>query len=150
MVVSRLRRALLPASLILNLFLLAMIGGHLLRAELAPGPSFLAHALQQAGRALGPRDAIVFRDTLRVEQPRFATAAAALAQSREKLADQILAPQLDPAATRAALLAWRADWLRFTDAFSGPLVDALAKVSPDGRRRLVAERRRDAPPLKAP
>ena len=90
------------------------------------------------------------RDTLRAEEPCFAAAAAALGHSREALADQILAPQMDPAATRAALLVWRADWLRFTDAFSDPLIDALSKISPDGRRRLVAERRRDAPPLKAP
>ena len=150
MATFRLRRALLPASLILNLFLLAMIGGNVLRSGFAGNPSFLAHALQAAVGSLGPRDAIIFRGTLRAEQPRFAAAAAALGHSREALADQILAPQMDPAATRAALLVWRADWLRFTDAFSDPLIDALSKISPDGRRRLVAERRRDAPPRKAP
>ena len=30
--------------------------------------------------------------------------------------------------------------LKLRRAFSAPLVDALAKVSPDGRRRLIAER----------
>ena len=150
MAASRLRRALLAGSLILNLFLLAIIGGHVLRFNSGASPSMLASALMAAEKSLGPTDAAIFRETLRAERPRFAAAAMALAHSREALTDQIVAPHIDPAATHAALLAWRGDWIRFTDAFSGPLIDALAKISPDGRRRLVAERRRDAPSLKTP
>ena len=147
---SRFRSALLAGSLILNLFLLAIIGGHVLHVGAVRSPSMLASALMAAEKSLGPTDAAVFRETLRAEHPRFAAAALALAHSREALADQILAPHVDPAATHAALLAWRGDWIRFTDAFSGPLIDALGKISTDGRRRLVAERRREAPSLKAP
>ena len=150
MAASRLRRTLLPASLILNLFLLAIIGGHIVHVRSAGEPAMLARALQAAESSLGPRDAAVFNETLRADRPRFAAAAAALAHSREALADQILASHVDPASTHVALLAWRGDWIRFTDAFSGPLIDALAKISPDGRRRLVAEHRRDAPSLKTP
>jgi hypothetical protein len=39
------------------------------------------------------------------------------------------------------LAAWRKASGQFMDQFGDTLIDALAQVSPDGRRRLVSERR---------
>lgn len=143
-------RGLPLASFVLNLFLLAVIGGHLLRARETGSPALLARALAAAENSLDANDAAAFRATLRAEAPRYAEAGVALARSRATLARTITAQPFDPAATRDALLVWRGDWLRFTDAFGGPLVDALTRISPDGRRKLVAERQRVAPPIKLP
>ncbi|MGB6486299.1 MAG: hypothetical protein WBE91_05395 [Steroidobacteraceae bacterium] len=69
-------------------------------------------------------------------------AADLLARSaRRALARQIAAAPFDPRATSQALAAWRTSWDRFVGDLSGPLIDALASISPQGRRRLVDARR---------
>ena len=62
-----------------------------------------------------------------------------LRQSRQKLDDQLVAEHFDPAATRQALGETQLAWDHFLNDFSGTLVDALAQVSPEGRRKLISE-----------
>jgi Heavy-metal resistance len=139
------RRVALPLSLLLNLFLVALIAGHLLRRHLNEaglGTVPLARALVKAEASLSPSDAAAFDAVIRRDAPRYAASARAFGQARRALERQILAQPFDRDAAREALAAWQASWNRFLDDFGGPLVDALAQVSPEGRQKLIAARRR--------
>jgi hypothetical protein len=43
---------------------------------------------------------------------------------------------------RQAFANWQTSWNKFLDAAAGTLVEALGQVSPEGRQRLVAERKK--------
>ncbi len=135
-------RIVLTASLLLNLFLVALIGGHLLRSgggEAGSG-SPLARALARAEATLPPRDAAAFGAVIRRDAPHYEAAARQLGEARRELGLQISAEPFNQDGVRQALATWRSAWNRFFDDFSGTLVEALAQVSPQGRRKLVAER----------
>jgi len=133
----------LSLSTILNLFLLGVIAGHFLGGagarELSITP--MAGAVARAEAALGPADAAAFRAALARDRPRYAQSAEQVAAARRALVRQILAQPFDPRAATQALAAWRTSWDRFVGDFSGPLIDALAAISPAGRRRLIDARR---------
>lgn len=140
------RRFALAASLILNLFLAAVIGGNLLRPHVRPvrvpfSDTPLARALARAEANLSARDAAAFSTEIERGRPQYAQAAQQVMAARRALEQQVSADPFDPQAASRALAAWRASTQRFLDDFSGPLIDALAHVSPEGRRQLVAERR---------
>jgi uncharacterized membrane protein len=132
------RRAALPASVILNLFLIALIVGHLLHTTVAPSGMPLARALTRAAEILPPKDAEAFTTVIRRDAPRMAQSVAELRRARQELDRRIVTAPFDPDATRKALLATETAWDRFVDNLSGPLVDALSQVSPEGRRRLIS------------
>ncbi|WP_107328178.1 periplasmic heavy metal sensor [Rhizobium pusense] len=54
---------------------------------------------------------------------------------------QVSADPFDPAATLTALNATQTAWTEFMDAIGRPLVDAVGVVSPEGRRRVVADQK---------
>jgi len=133
----------LSLSVVLNLFLLGVIAGHFLSRggarEISVTP--MARAVERAEAALGPADAAAFRAALERDRPRYAQSAEQVASARRALARQIAAEPFDPRATSQALAAWRMSWDHFVGDFSGPLIDALAAISPQGRRRLIDVRR---------
>jgi uncharacterized membrane protein len=136
----------LALSVVLNLFLLAVIGGHFLShrvgsARIAAGTP-MAGAIARAEAVLDPADAAAFRAVLAHEQPRYTPSAEAVDAARRALAQRIIAEPFDPRAVSAALDTWRASWVRFMGDFSGPLIDALSSISPQGRRRLIEMRRK--------
>jgi uncharacterized membrane protein len=136
----------LALSLVLNLFLLAAIGGHFLSRRV-DSPRFavgtpMAGAIARAEAVLNPTDAAAFRAVLVREQPRYAASAEAVDDARRALARRIAAQPFDPRAVSAALDAWRDSWDRFMADFSSPLTDALSAISPQGRRRLIEMRRK--------
>jgi uncharacterized membrane protein len=135
------RRIALPASIILNLFLVAVIGGHLWRhrAELTTTTP-LARGLARAEAVLSPADAAAFRAVIRRNAPVYLEDQRRLTEARRALGRDITADRFDRDETQKALDDWRAAWNQFFDDFSKTLVDALAQVSPEGRRKLVAER----------
>lgn len=135
----------LALSLVCNLFLAAVIVGHLVSHRVRPvgvpiRATPMARALARATAILSPQDAVAFRAVLEREKPHYAQAAEQVAAARGALERDIAADPFDPQAASQALAAWRASWDRFIDDFSGPMIDALAAISPEGRRRLVAER----------
>ena len=136
----------LAASLVLNLFLAAVIGGNLLRPHVRAIPvpvsdSPLARALVRAEASLSPRDAAAFRAAIERGHSQYAQAEQQAMAARLALGQQVLAEPFDPQAASQALAVWRASSARFLDDFSGSLINALASISPEGRRRLMAERR---------
>lgn len=138
------RRIVLVASLMLNLFLVALIGGHWLRRGInvidANEPP-LARALAAAEANLSRSDATAFDAVMRQGAPHYADAAQQFEQARRDLGSRIMAEPYDPAAVRQAFVTWKTSWNRFVDAISDTLVEALSKVSPEGRRKLIAARR---------
>ncbi|HUH84958.1 MAG TPA: periplasmic heavy metal sensor [Stellaceae bacterium] len=137
------RQMALPASIVLNLFLLALIGGHLWhlrRAEVNSGTP-LARALARAEARLPPRDAAAFAAVIRRDEPHYRDDQKRLIAARQDLARAIAAEPFSADGVRRALAIWRTAWNGFFDDFSGTLIDALSKVSPEGRRELVPERR---------
>jgi uncharacterized membrane protein len=142
-----LRRFALPASLLLNLFLIALIGGHLLRRDahehsFSAAPLPLARALKAAEATLSPADAAAFAAVMRRESPNIADSVRQVAEARRAVGRQILATPFDAKATREAMVAWQASWNHFFEQISNPLVDALGQISPEGRQKLVDERRK--------
>lgn len=140
----RWRRIALPVSLILNVFFIALIGAHLWRireGEAAYGAP-LARALRNAEAVLAPEDAAAFSAVIQHEAPQYIEAAQQLRAARQALRRQITAERFNPETAQQAFAGWQVAWSRFMGDVRGPLVDALAKVSPEGRRKLIAERRK--------
>lgn len=134
----------LALSLVCNLFLAAVIAGHFMSPRVRPvrvAITPMARALARATAVLQPKDAANFRAVIEREKPRYAQAAKEAAEARAALERDIAAEPFDPKAAGQALDVWRVSWDRFIEDFSGPMMDALASVSPEGRRSLVAERR---------
>jgi uncharacterized membrane protein len=134
-------RMALPASILLNLFLLAVIGGHLLRVrnhnEVAALP--LGRALLRAEAILSKPDAAAFGAVIRRDAPRYGDSWEQLQQARQQLNRQIVAEPFNPAATRAALQATQGAWDHFLGDFSDTLIDGLAQISPEGRHKLISQ-----------
>ncbi len=137
------RRIALPISIVLNLFLIAVIGGHMLhfRFRQAHFDSPLARALAHAEAVLPAADAAKFGGIIRRDAPHYMDAARQLGEARKELDRQILAEPFDKDGMRRALNVWSTAWDRFLSDFSDPLIEALGEVSPEGRRKLIAERR---------
>ncbi|WP_342627939.1 periplasmic heavy metal sensor [Nguyenibacter vanlangensis] len=135
----RVRRWVLAGSVLLNLFLAAVVGGQYLRhrTEGAHQATALATFLQNATEHLSPADAAAFRSVLWQDAPRYVQAHENLARARADIDNQLLAPHFDAAATRAAMARWQAAWNGFVGDFSDALVEAISHLSPEGRRTLV-------------
>lgn len=136
----------LSLSLVCNVFLAAVIAGHFLgrgagRVAVPVGGTPLARALERTQAILPAKDAATFRAVLERDKPRYARAAIQVALARRALEREIAAEPFDPKAASQALAEWRASWSGFVDDFSGPLIEALAAISPEGRSRLVIARR---------
>jgi uncharacterized membrane protein len=133
----------LPASIVLNLFLVALIGGHLWQSRSDDGTSGtpLSRALNHAEASLPPVDAAAFGAVIRRDHDRYEQAAQQLTEARREFWQKVTAEQFNQHDVRQALDTWRTAWNRFLDDFSETIVAALAEVSPDGRRKLTAQRR---------
>jgi len=141
------RSVALTVSVLLNLFLLALIGGHVWQdsREAARERFPMSKAVARLEARLPSRDAAAFEQSLRDAAPRYAEQAQALRAARRAFNAEITAEDFDPARASQALARWRVAWNRFNDAFQGPLIEALSKISPEARRKLVVEQARRAP-----
>jgi hypothetical protein len=139
------RRFALPASVLLNLFLIALIGGHLLQHhadDVSPGGISLRRVLANAQASLSPSDAAAFGSVMRGDAPRYLESARKLADARAQLERQITAQQFDEPAVKQAFAVWQASADRLFDDIGTTLVKALGQVSPEGRQKLVENRRK--------
>jgi len=136
----RFRNGALIGSVILNLFLGALAGGHYLRqhAESGERATALAQIMHTITARLPPKDAETFRATLHAEAPRYARSREGLVAARENLDRQLMAQQFDATATRDAMHNWQTAWDAFITDLRDPLIDALSHLSPQGRRALVS------------
>jgi uncharacterized membrane protein len=136
-------RPALLASLLVNLFLIALIGGHLLhsRMHVRRAGSSIVRALTNAGAALSEPDATVFNTIVRRDAPQYAAAAQRLAKAREELRHQIAANPFDADATRQSYAAWQESLNDYAKDIGSTMVDALDHISPEGRRKILDEQR---------
>ena len=136
------RRFVLPCSLLLNLFLIALIGGRLLygRAERLAGTSMLSRLTARAEAVLPRQEAQAFKAVIEREAPRFAGAREELGAARDELMRRVTADPYDKQAALQAFFVWKKAWDGFSTDFSDTLADALTQVSAEGRRKLVAGR----------
>src|SRR6185437_3653581 len=99
------RRFALPISILLNLFLVALIGGHLLRHrsyDVAAGSPSLPRILANAQASLSAPDAATFGTVMRRDAPRYLESARQLVQARAALEHQITAQPFDAVAAKEA------------------------------------------------
>jgi len=133
----------LLVSLLANLFLIALICGHLLHSRMHArrAGSSIAHALINAGAALSEPDATVFNAIVRRDAPQYAAAAQRLTTAREELRRQIARNPFDADATRRAYAAWQESLNDYAKDIGSTMVDALDHISPEGRRKILDEQR---------
>jgi len=135
-------RIALAISVILNLFFIALVGGHVWRSRIAmQGKTPFAAILARAEAGLSPEDAASFDAVVRSDAPHYLEAARQLRLARASVHDQVTADKFDPMKARAALANWQMAWNNFMGAFDDTLIKALAKISPEGRRTLAKQRR---------
>jgi hypothetical protein len=147
------RRFALPASVLLNLFLIALIGGYVLRHgghDAAAASPSLPRILANAQASLSAPDAAAFGAVMRRDAPRYLESARKLVEARTLLERQITAQPYDAEATKQAFKTWQASADRFLSQIGDSLVEALGQVSPEGRQKLVASRRRAQQGLRIP
>ena len=145
---SRWWRVVLPVSLVLNLFFVALIGGHALRVHKAEETfgTPLGRALARVQASLPPQDAAAFSAAIRRGAPQYGQDLRDLADARQALNRQVTAERFDRDATRQALAGWQTAWGRFVGDFADTFVDALGDLSPESRQKLVTEFRAAHPP----
>lgn len=136
-------RVALAVSVILNSFFIALIGGHAWRSRMVAmeGKTPFATILARAEAELSREDAASFDAAIRGDAPHYAEAARQLRLARTSVRDQVTAERFDAQKARTALANWQMAWNNFMGAFDDTLIKALAKVSPEGRRKLVRQRR---------
>jgi uncharacterized membrane protein len=136
-------RIALPASILLNLFLVAVVSGYVLHGRAASGPleSPLRRALLNAQSKLSPADSKVFTAVITRDYPHFEAADKALNEARQEVWRQLGAPVYDPSLAKQALINWRNAVGQFMDDFSDTLVEAAGQISMEGRQKLFTNRR---------
>jgi uncharacterized membrane protein len=137
--IRRWRRIALPISLIINVFFVAIIGGHWLQTEThrQTSGSSVVLALAEAKAVLSKPDAKTFLAIMGHDAPRYMPAAQQLDAARTKLERQLTATPFDEAATRQAMATWEVSWNRFMNDISDPFIEALGQISPQGRIKLM-------------
>jgi Spy/CpxP family protein refolding chaperone len=100
----------------------------------------LARALARAAQILPPDDAAAFTAVMQRDASKYLPAARQLKEARARLDSEITADNFNQAEVRQTMAQAQAAWNTFADKISGSMIEALAGVSPEGRRKLVAQR----------
>jgi len=87
---------------------------------------------------------------MRREAPRYVDSALNLARARSELERQLAADPYDAAAVKQAFAEWQAQGTQFLSDIRDPLIDAFGQVSPEGRQKLIASRRKSQQGLRIP
>ncbi|EHM01975.1 hypothetical protein HMPREF9946_01711 [Acetobacteraceae bacterium AT-5844] len=90
-------------------------------------------------RVLSDEDRATFHAVMDANRPRYEEAQRAMRQARPLIPKAIGAEPFSEEALRAAMALNREKWLAFSETFEGSLAQATAAISPEGRRRLLAD-----------
>jgi uncharacterized membrane protein len=90
-------------------------------------------------RVLGPEDRATFHRVMEESRPRWEPLRQAMRQARPQVGRAIGAEPFSADALRAAMADGRRRWMAFSEAYEDSLARATAAISPDGRRRLLAD-----------
>jgi hypothetical protein len=140
---SRWWRLALHLSLVLNLFLVGLIAGHIMRSGVTNqqrDTRSILRLFNNATKNLSAADAAKFDAVIRANSSAYAQSAQALAVSRAELRRQILAEPFDRSATLKAYADWQGNLNTFVTEVGDSLIQALSAISPEGRRQVIAGR----------
>ncbi|MCL2428951.1 MAG: periplasmic heavy metal sensor [Alphaproteobacteria bacterium] len=132
------RALLLGLSVALNVFLIAMIGAHLLAASFAPAA--MPRSTGQLGKliaALPEPDAARARAVLERERPFYQPARDHVSAANGAVAAAIAKTPYDEAGLREALAAWQTSWQGFATRFNVVFLDVVRSLSDQGRAELA-------------
>lgn len=154
---SRLR-AILTVSIALNLFLLAIVGAqrwrvlHMQRMSLPVSSLVEGRAIQDPEgtlqdylHGLSPQDAAILEGATRARLGEILNARREFTAAIERARVEIARDPVDPAAVRAAIVEARQQRQRFGPVLEGILIDAVPRMSVEGRRTLAQAHRAPAP-----
>jgi uncharacterized membrane protein len=127
-------KAALGASLALNLVFAA-----LLFWPDAGRPRGVRGLQARMERVLSGEDRVTFHAVMDANRPRYEAAQKAVRQARPLVGQAIGAEPFSEEALRAAMATNRERWLAFSETFESSLAQATAAISPEGRRRLLAD-----------
>ncbi len=130
------RTRVLWASLAGNLFLGALIGGHLIWRG-PPFPPGLDGAVMRMAHDLPESDSARFRLILERERPWFEQSRRRMDFARSDLAQSIAKEPFDEAEVRMRMQVFQATWIETSTRFGESLLVALGTLSPEGRVRLA-------------
>ncbi|RKK01100.1 periplasmic heavy metal sensor [Pseudoroseomonas wenyumeiae] len=127
-------KAALGASLALNL-----VFGALLFWPDAGRPHGVRGLQARMERVLGPEDRATFHRVMEESRPRWEPLRRDMWQARPQVGRAIGAEPFSEEALRAAMAEGRHRWAAFSEAYEDSLARATAAISPEGRRRLLAD-----------
>lgn len=125
-------------SLALNLFLVALIGAHLLgAADHRTPPRTLDDAIERIASALPASDARQFRTVMLDDKSHYQPAHDRMEQARGAFTQAISRTPYDDQAAQSAMKTWQTDWNDFMQKFGDSFLRATGTLSPDGRAKLA-------------
>ncbi|MBR0681708.1 periplasmic heavy metal sensor [Roseomonas eburnea] len=143
-------RLILGVSIALNLFLAAFVGGQRWRARglemlaLQPGPGLMEQGapdpegtLAHLVRALPPADAAILRASVRARMFELLDARRGFVEAAAAAREEVARDPVNPAALQAAIAEARRQRLRFGPLLEAVLLEAVPRMSPEGRRVLA-------------
>jgi uncharacterized membrane protein len=144
-------RWLLPASLLVNAFLIGTMVGHLGHPPFGPHPPGPPPELERRmGEGLDDEDAEIVRKAFDGVSDRLAQSRARLVEAHKQVRSALEADPYDPGALKAALDAIHVARDGDDEAMNTAFFEAVGKVSPEGRRKLAAHNPPREPPRGPP
>jgi uncharacterized membrane protein len=125
----------LGASLALNL----VFGALLFWPDARPPRGGVRGMQARMERVLGPEDRATFHRVMEDSRPRWEPLQRTMRQAGPQIGRAIGAEPFSEDALRAAMADGRARWNAFSEAYENSLAQATAAISPEGRRRLLAD-----------
>jgi uncharacterized membrane protein len=141
----RLLAVVLFLSLLLNLFLAGLILGRVLHSDLWPGQNTYTHefgffagrAVQRLVRNLDAADRQTVIETMRAHREELDRLSQQMHDQRERVDSLMRAPQFDRSAAEQAFAQMRQRGDAMQTALGNAIIDAIAKLPPEGRQRLA-------------
>lgn len=132
-------RWLLPVSLAFNAFLGGIIVGHFDHRPFGPphGPPGPAEMADRMARDLPPPDAAILRQAFAAHAAEMTQSEQAMHGFPDRVRAVLEAPDFDAGALKEVLDGMRTARDRRDDAMAASLLDATARMSPDGRKHLA-------------
>lgn len=143
----RLRVWLLPASLALNVFLIA---GWIIHIESEPGPPSPDRIAARLAKGLSPEDAALLQRAFASGEDALRRSHQEMEQNDERLRAILRTEPFDKEAFRAVLADNDRTRAQFGQSVLATLPDAVAKMSAEGRRKLAESRFIGPPPPPPP
>lgn len=132
------QRGLLGLSVALNVFLVAVIAGHLLGPSLAPTTApRTSGPLGRLLAALPEGEAEKARAVMDRERPSYQPERDHVSVAHQAVAVAIAKTPYDEAALKDALAAWQSSWQGFATRFNLVFVDVVRSLSDEGRADLA-------------